>query len=74
MVVSGNGKINVNSGKRHCGVCGKGVQTNAVNTQYIKSGFTSGVVVYVVTYHLQEIVLDVSNVTVQFKKLISLKA
>ena len=30
MVVSRDGKIIVNSGKRPCGVCGKGVQANAV--------------------------------------------
>ena len=29
------GKIIVNSGKWHCGVCGKGVQATSVSAQYV---------------------------------------
>ena len=47
MVGSSGGKMTVNSGKWPCG---KGVEADSVNVsaQYVKSGFTSGEVVYMV--------------------------
>ena len=47
MVGSSRGKIIVSSGKWPCG---KGMQATSI-AQYVKSGFTSGVVVCVVTCH-----------------------
>ena len=49
MVGSSDGKMIVKSEKWPCGVCGIGVQAISVNAKYVKSGFTSGAVVYVVT-------------------------
>ena len=49
MVGSSGGKMIVNSGKRPCGVRGKGMLANAVQCTVCKNGFTSGPVVCVVT-------------------------
>ena len=48
MVGSSGRKMILNSGKWPCCVCGKGVQENSV-VQHVKSGFTSGLELYVVT-------------------------
>ena len=50
MVGSSGGKINVYSGKCPSGLCGKGVQAISVQFTVCKNGFTSGVVVCVVTF------------------------
>ena len=49
MVGSSGGKMIVNSVKRPCGVCGKGVQANSVQCPVCKNRFTNGAVVCVVT-------------------------
>ena len=49
MVGISGGKMMINSGKYLCGVCGKGVHAISVTRTLCKSGFTSGVGLYVVT-------------------------
>ena len=46
---SSGGKMIVNSGKWPCGVCGRGLRQTLFSAQYVRTEFTSGVVVCVVT-------------------------
>ena len=51
IVGSSCGKMSLISRKWPCGICGKGVQATLLSAQYVKRGFTCGVLVYVVTCH-----------------------
>ena len=53
VVGSSGGKIIINSGKWPCRICGKEVQQTLLHSQYVKSGFTSGALVSMVTCHWQ---------------------
>ena len=49
---------------------GKHCRQTLLSAQYVKGGFTSSIVVYVVACRWQYMVSGVSDVTVQVKKLI----